>query len=379
MNLLIITNIYPPQDLGGYGRSIADFAWGLQNRGHRVQVLTSNAPELGTGSKVGPSSEPIDRSLKLKGSYSGGVKHMKDQRKRRETDEHNAKRIRQWLEKKCWDGILLGNIDLLGAELIPVLLEGECKIQHHIGFVHPPFPPSAWPVSSKYQMVAASKAVSTALIEAGMPTTEIPVIYPGARMEKFGVKTTGMLAPLAADGSPDRPLKVCFAGLLMVSKGVHTLIEALIRINRGGTCVQASIAGDNFQKGYREELEKLVKQEKLEGVIQFVGQLKRESLARFYSLHHVGVFPSIHPEAFGIVGAEMMASGLAVISSCAGGARELIEHEKTGLAFEAGNSYELSEAIVRIVKEPGLWERLAKNGQDEANKRFSVEQSARLL
>ena len=66
-------------------------------------------------------------------------------------------------------------------------------------------------------MVAASKAVSTALIEAGMPTTEIPVIYPGARMEKFG-EENGMLAPLAADGSPERPLKVCFAGLLMRAK-----------------------------------------------------------------------------------------------------------------------------------------------------------------
>ena len=78
---------------------------------------------------------------------------------------------------------------------------------------------------------------------------------------------------------------------------MHTLIEALIRINRGGTCVQASIAGDNFQKGYREELEKLVKQEKLEGVIQFVGQLKRESLARFYSLHHVGGIPVNTPRS----------------------------------------------------------------------------------
>ena len=111
MNLLIITNIYPPQDLGGMDGLLL-ISRGAQNRGHRVQVLTSNAPELGTASKVGPSSEPIDRSFKLKGSYSGGVKHMNDQRKRRETDEHNAKRIRQWLEKKCWDGILLGNIDL---------------------------------------------------------------------------------------------------------------------------------------------------------------------------------------------------------------------------------------------------------------------------
>ena len=53
--------------------------------------------------------------------------------------------------------------------------------------------------------------------------------------------------------------------------------------------------------------------EKLDGIIQFVGQLDRKSLARFYSLHHVGAFSSIHPEAFGIVAAEMMASGLTVI------------------------------------------------------------------
>ena len=28
MQLLLITNLYPPQELGGYGRSMADFAWG---------------------------------------------------------------------------------------------------------------------------------------------------------------------------------------------------------------------------------------------------------------------------------------------------------------------------------------------------------------
>ena len=35
-----------------------------------------------------------------------------------------------------------------------------------------------------------------------------------------------MPTPLDPDGSRQRPLKVCFAGLLMGSKGAHTLIEA---------------------------------------------------------------------------------------------------------------------------------------------------------
>ena len=219
MNILIVTNLYPPQELGGYGRSIADFAWGLKKRHHTIQVLSSDTPDLGLSTDKGPSGENVDRRLKLKGTYSGGVKHIEDLSKRREIDVHNIQLIRYWLNTIQWDGILLGNIDLLGPELIPVLLEGNCKIQHHIGFVHPPFSPSAWPASKKYVMVAASKAVRTALINGGIPTDKIPVIYPGARTEQFGAGITGMPAPLPSDGSPTRPLKVCFAGLLMASKG----------------------------------------------------------------------------------------------------------------------------------------------------------------
>ena len=38
MNLLVVSNLYPPQELGGYGRSIADFVWGLCELGHKIQV-----------------------------------------------------------------------------------------------------------------------------------------------------------------------------------------------------------------------------------------------------------------------------------------------------------------------------------------------------
>ena len=188
-----------------------------------------------------------------------------------------------------------------------------------------------------------------------------------------------MPAPLPAKGSQQRPLKVCFAGLLMMSKGVHTLIEALIHLNRNGIYVQASIAGDSFQQGYRRQLEGLIQNEGLGGIIQFVGQLKRASLARFYSLHHVGVFPSIHPEAFGIVAAEMMASGLTVISSCVGGAGELVQHETTGLSFTAGNQEQLANCITRLAKDSELRSRLSKAGQKQVEEKFSVHNAAHLL
>ena len=73
------------------------------------------------------------------------------------------------------------------------------------------------------------------------------------------------------------------------------MVEALIQLNKNGICVQGSIAGDSFQGGYRQQLESLIEQEGMSGLIQFVGQLKRSSLARFYALHHAGNFPLHSP------------------------------------------------------------------------------------
>jgi len=379
MNLLVVTNLYPPQELGGYGRAMADFVWGLRKRGHTIQVLSSDATHLGASSSLGPSGEAVERQLRLKGSYEGGVRPLQDPQQQQAIDQANAALIRYWLNSQPWDGILLGNLDLLGPELLPTLLEARCIVQHHVGFVHAPFPPSALPKSDRYKLVGASEAVRSALISSGLPASTASVVYPGVRSELFGEDRVGMPAPLPPDGSRRRPLKVCFAGLLMGSKGAHTLIEALIELKQQGLSVQASLAGDSFQNGYRQQMEHLLKKHELDGAVQFVGQLERPALARFYALHHVGVFPSIHPEAFGIVAAEMMASGLVVVSSGVGGAAELVDDGRTGLLFKAGDSKALANCLMRLASDDTLLSELRRTGQQEARQRFSVMAAAAIL
>ena len=45
-----------------------------------------------------------------------------------------------WLLKRHnWDGVLVGNIDLLGLETLQPLIDAAVPILHHIGFVTPPF------------------------------------------------------------------------------------------------------------------------------------------------------------------------------------------------------------------------------------------------
>ena len=88
------------------------------------------------------------------------------------------------------------------------------------------------------------------------------------------------------------------------------------------------------------------------------------------------MFPSIHPEAFGIVAAEAMASGLAIVSSGVGGAAEVFEDGISGLSFQAGNARSLAAQLERLWRIPVLLETLQKNGEQRARERFSVQRSA---
>ena len=200
MRLLLITNLYPPQELGGYGRCMSDFAWGLLQRGHTLQVISSDAPYLGPSS-AGPNGEPVDRRLQLKGSFQGGVHQLQEPAARTEVDANNRALITHWLDQGAWDGILLGNLDLIGTELLPPLLASGLPLLHHIGFVTPPYPPEQMPPkSSNYRVLTASAAVRRSLKNSGMPVDNASVIYPGARVDLFGESKLGRPYPQRPTG-----------------------------------------------------------------------------------------------------------------------------------------------------------------------------------
>ena len=375
MKLFVVTNLYPPQELGGYGRSIADFVWGLQERGHQVQVLSSDAGYLGPGGD-GPSGEPVDRGLMLKGDYQQGVRCLNDPGFIAEIDHVNSQLLNGWLDQGGWDGILVGNLDLLGFDLLQHLLGPGIPVLQHLGFVTPPFAPEQFPQQSHYRLVSASRAVRANLVAAGLPVAAAPVVYPGARVELMGLGATGRTLPPAPGSHGSGTLRVCFAGLLMESKGLHTLLEAIAQLNRGGVVIEAMVAGGRFNPAYAIQLEQYAADQGIASQVQFIKQLSRDQLARFFRLNHVAVFPSISPEAFGIVAAEAMASGLALVSSGVGGAAELFEPEVSGLAFRPGDAGDLARQLHRLATEPELLARLQEAGEARVREQFSVGQSA---
>ena len=157
------------------------------------------------------------------------------------------------------------------------------------------------------------------------------------------------------------------------------MLEAIAILKDRGIAIEAMFAGGQFQEDYLDSMEKFIKAKSLNEIVRFVGSLTRPQLARFFMLNHVCVCPSIYPEAFGIVAAEGMGSGLALVSSGVGGAAELFEPGVSGLKFEAGDAEDLAWQLQTLAKQPSMLKVIQSNGQARVNAKFCVEHSVAQL
>ena len=87
----------------------------------------------------------------------------------------------------------------------------------------------------------------------------------------------------------------------------------------------------------------------------------------------VVVHASTEPEPFGLVIAEAMAVGRAVITTGDGGAGEIVQAEETAVISAPGDAPALAAAIARLAREQSLRERLGRTARGAVVSRFSAE------
>lgn len=156
----------------------------------------------------------------------------------------------------------------------------------------------------------------------------------------------------------DRPM-ILFAGRLEYEKGVQTVLEALPQLERRVPGVGLVVAGEGT---YRSALERRVASLGLDGLVRFLGFADELRLRSLYSSADLAIVPSLY-EPFGLVTLEAMASGTPVLVADTGGLREIVEHEVSGLRFPPGDARGLARAAARILQDPALAERLAREAR----------------
>jgi glycosyltransferase involved in cell wall biosynthesis len=142
-------------------------------------------------------------------------------------------------------------------------------------------------------------------------------------------------------------IRIAFVGRLEFRKGVDLLIQAGQRLFPRYPHIEYYLIGrqDVDLSIYMEdEPSGLAFRQKL----HVMGQIPRDQVQKWLIECNFAVFPSRY-EPFGIVALEAMACGIPVIVSDAGGWREAVEDEVSGLIVKANDVESLRQAIERMI------------------------------
>jgi len=173
---------------------------------------------------------------------------------------------------------------------------------------------------------------------------------------------------------PDDAIILFSLGRLVKRKGFDRTIKALSLIPEPILeRLTYFIAGIGPEEEY---LKKLVPKELINKVV-FLGAITNDDKWTWLSVSSIFVMPSRDIagdyEGFGIVYLEANLAARPVIAGESGGVKDAVIDGYNGLIVNSENVYEISEAIIKLVENPDLREKLGKQGQVRAIDEFNWE------
>ena len=160
---------------------------------------------------------------------------------------------------------------------------------------------------------------------------------------------------------------VVFVGALQPWHGVEALLEAFGQVRAEHPETTLLLVGDGpMRKLLEERVEKLT----LRDAVRFAGAVHHERVAELLTLADVAVapYPRLPFEFYfsPIKLFEYMAAGKAIVASRVGQLSEIFIDGETALLVDAGSNDELAQAIGRLLRDPGLRERLGNCAREKA-------------
>lgn len=183
------------------------------------------------------------------------------------------------------------------------------------------------------------------------------------------------------------PKTILYTGRISPEKGVHVLIDAFTLVAEEDPSVQLHLIGpeaiappsficdlvedpvvrnlaplcvrylDRLRQRIPEHLRKRVK---------FLGAMAQSGMREHYARAWVATHPSVCNEAFGMPVVEAMMSGSPVVVSAVGGMPEIVLNGKTGLVVQRNDSRALANALLAVLHDRTLRDRMGYAGKERA-------------
>jgi len=130
-------------------------------------------------------------------------------------------------------------------------------------------------------------------------------------------------------------------------KRLHILLAAAERLRPKIPGLEIRVVGDGPEDA---RLKAICKKKKLEGIVNWLGNVSQSELAAEYNRCHIFCLPSVQ-ESFGIVFLEAMASGKMIVAARAAAIPEVVKH---GLLANPDDDSSLADAIERAYRDSAM-------------------------
>ncbi|MGZ4287563.1 MAG: glycosyltransferase family 4 protein [Solirubrobacteraceae bacterium] len=174
---------------------------------------------------------------------------------------------------------------------------------------------------------------------------------------------TSLRLPESSRRSPHPPTRFLFVGADLERKGGHLLMEALASVGEPWDLSVVTQAAVNDRPGVHVH----------RGVRPNSPELKRH-----FAEADVFVLPTL-ADALPHVVLEAMAAGLPVIATRVAAIPEVVEHGVTGLLVAPGDVRSLTDALVRLARDPDERRRMGEHGQQVAFRRYDARANGRQI
>lgn len=212
-----------------------------------------------------------------------------------------------------------------------------------------------------------SKNVVAQLAEEGISSSRLNLIYNGIDFSSFSSELS--IGARNRLGLSEDALVLVIVANLIRYKGHADLLHALARI-KGQLPQNWVLLCAGRDDGIGPELQNMVQDLGLTGHVHWMGSV--EDIPTLLATADIALLTS-HEEGFSNAILEYMATGLPAIVTDVGGNAEAITHNYAGLVIPPHDPAALSEAILRLVKDPALRRQFGQAAKALAYSRYSLD------
>ncbi len=227
-------------------------------------------------------------------------------------------------------------------------------------------------------IIANSYSTAARILPYINDTDKVTVVYNSVDTEEFS--PAGPVESIDTGGTAE--YRVALPGPFARIKGHKLLLQAARTVLDHFPSTDIFFIGGSIYEtlrdvGYCNEVINLVDLYGLTKRVVFTGF--QEHMPPWYRAMDIIVNTSIYPEGFGRTLLEGMACGKPVIGPRAGGVPELVNHGHNGFLYTMGNAQELANAIILLLRDPALRQRVGMAGRETAIKRFTPAKHAEAI